>query len=73
MAKAAAGLALINSVGNLGGFVGPYLTGLIRGANADYLLAFAMFGFVLALSGALVVVVGRIVAARAARIFVRAA
>jgi MFS transporter, ACS family, tartrate transporter len=65
--SAAAGLALINSVGNLGGFVGPYLTGLIRGANSDYVLAFTMFGCVLALSGALVVVVGRIVAPRTAK------
>src|SRR3954451_14936985 len=29
-AAAAAGIALINSIGNLGGFVGPYLVGLIK-------------------------------------------
>ncbi|MFI5610345.1 MFS transporter [Amycolatopsis sp. NPDC051903] len=32
-ANAAAGLALINSVGNLGGFVGPYVVGAIKSAG----------------------------------------
>ena len=61
--SAAAGLALINSVGNLGGFVGPYLTGLIRGAGSDYTMAYLMFAAVLAGSGIMVLVVGRISAA----------
>ena len=30
-AAAAAGIAVVNSVGNLGGFTGPYLVGLIQG------------------------------------------
>ena len=30
---AAAGIALINSIGNLGGFVGPYLVGLLEGRD----------------------------------------
>ncbi|WP_327657394.1 MFS transporter [Streptomyces sp. NBC_00483] len=34
-AQAAAGLALINSVGNLGGFVGPYAVGAIKGATGS--------------------------------------
>jgi MFS transporter, ACS family, tartrate transporter len=41
---AAGGIALINSVGNLGGFAGPYAFGLIRdasGSNAIALLALA--------------------------------
>jgi ACS family tartrate transporter-like MFS transporter len=58
--SAAAGLALINSVGNLGGFVGPYLTGLIRGATTDYTMAYVMFAGVLAASGLVIVGVGRI-------------
>src|SRR5712692_4231334 len=33
---AAAGLALIDSVGNLGGFVGPYATGLVRSWTASF-------------------------------------
>ena len=43
---AAAGIALINAVGNLGGFLGPYLVGLIRGRTGSFteaLLALALF------------------------------
>src|SRR3954463_5450309 len=32
---AAAGIALINSIGNLGGFVGPYLVGLVQDATGS--------------------------------------
>ncbi len=59
--SAAAGLALINSVGNLGGFVGPYLTGLIRGATTNYTWAYVMFAAVLALAGVVTVVTGWVV------------
>jgi ACS family tartrate transporter-like MFS transporter len=38
---AAAGIALINSVGNLGGFVGPYLIGWIRDRTGSFTLALA--------------------------------
>ena len=43
---AAAGIALINSVGNLGGFLGPYLIGWIRMRTGSFtlaLIALAMF------------------------------
>ncbi len=43
---AAAGIALINSVGNLGGFVGPYLIGLVRSRTNSFagaLLTLAVF------------------------------
>ncbi len=33
---AAGGIALINSVGNLGGFVGPYAMGLVRDATGSF-------------------------------------
>jgi len=36
---AAGGLALINSIGGLGGFVGPYLIGLVRGITPDFSVA----------------------------------
>ena len=36
---AAAGIALINSVGNLGGFLGPYLVGLVRSRTDSFALA----------------------------------
>jgi MFS transporter, ACS family, tartrate transporter len=42
---AAAGIALINSIGNLGGFVGPYLVGLVEDATGSTdggLIALAM-------------------------------
>ncbi len=56
---AAAGIAFINSVGNLGGFAGPYLVGLIKdqtGSNVAALLLlsgalFGMAGFTLAIPG----------------------
>ena len=36
---AASGLAFINSFGNLGGFIGPYLVGWMRGLTGDFVLA----------------------------------
>ncbi|CAD6560851.1 MFS transporter [Paraburkholderia sabiae] len=56
---AAAGIAFINAFGNLGGFVGPYLTGWIREATHSYVWALAMLGGFLALSGIIVLIVGR--------------
>jgi ACS family tartrate transporter-like MFS transporter len=35
-AAAAAGIAAINSIGNLGGFVGPALIGWIKGTTGSY-------------------------------------
>jgi len=34
--NSAAGIAVINSVGNLGGFIGPYIVGVIKGATGDF-------------------------------------
>jgi ACS family tartrate transporter-like MFS transporter len=34
-AAAAAGIAAINSIGNIGGFVGPYLVGLVKDATGS--------------------------------------
>jgi sugar phosphate permease len=52
---AAAGIALINSVGNLGGYVGPEMVGRIRQANAgDATSAFMLLAGV-ALVGALII------------------
>ena len=36
---AAAGIALINSIGNLGGFAGPYLIGIVRSRTDNFALA----------------------------------
>ena len=35
-AAAAGGIALINAVGNIGGFVGPYAVGWIKSATGDF-------------------------------------
>ncbi len=56
---AAAGIALINSVGNLGGFLGPYLVGLVRNRTQSFalaLLALALFPF---LGGVITLAAGR--------------
>jgi ACS family tartrate transporter-like MFS transporter len=56
---AAAGLALINSVGNFGGFLGPTLTGWVREHTGSYAPALVALGCFLALSGVLVLLVAR--------------
>jgi MFS transporter, ACS family, tartrate transporter len=33
---AAAGMALVSSIGNLGGFVGPYMMGWLKDATGSY-------------------------------------
>jgi ACS family tartrate transporter-like MFS transporter len=48
-AAAATGIALINAIGNLGGFVGPTLIGALHQATGGYT------GSLLALAGVLVV------------------
>jgi ACS family tartrate transporter-like MFS transporter len=56
---AAAGIALINSFGNLSGFVGPYLTGWLQGITGDFRAGmFVVAGFMV-LSGVVVLVVAR--------------
>ena len=48
---AAGGLALINSIGNLGGFAGPYFMGWMRTTTGNYSPALMIIGFGLALAG----------------------
>ena len=50
-AAAAGGVALINSVGNAGGFVGPTLVGLVRDASADQGTGFSFIAATLVLGG----------------------
>jgi MFS transporter, ACS family, tartrate transporter len=54
---AATGIALVNSVGNLGGFFGPYIVGLARSATGQFRLGSLLLGLILALSGFLVLLV----------------
>jgi ACS family tartrate transporter-like MFS transporter len=56
---AAAGLALINTIGNLGGFVGPYITGWAREFTGSYTVALAVLGSFLVLDAVLVIMLGR--------------
>lgn len=52
--SAAAGIALINSVGNLGGFLGPYLMGGIRDLTGDFNAGLLVLASAAVLSGMLV-------------------
>jgi nitrate/nitrite transporter NarK len=46
---AAGGIALINSVGNLGGAVGPYILGYVKDTTHSYVMAlYALAGFAVA-------------------------
>jgi ACS family tartrate transporter-like MFS transporter len=54
---AAAGIALINSVGNIGGFVGPYGIGYLRDATNSFSAGLIAIGVIVVLGGALVLIV----------------
>jgi len=45
---AAGGIALINSIGNVGGFVGPYAIGYVRGRTGSFGAGLAVLGVALA-------------------------
>jgi MFS transporter, ACS family, tartrate transporter len=51
---AAAGIALINATGNLGGFLGPTIMGWMREATGDYLAGLRVLALAAAASGLLV-------------------
>jgi ACS family tartrate transporter-like MFS transporter len=54
---AAAGIAFINSVGNLGGFVGPYVIGLVRTSTGQFKGGLLLVSAALAASGAVALMV----------------
>lgn len=54
---AAAGIALINSVGNLGGFFGPYIIGLVRTRTGGFKGGLLVVGAALAVGGAIALLV----------------
>lgn len=56
---AAAGIALINSVGNLGGFLGPYMIGEVKDRTGDYGMGIVAVGAFVALSGVLTLLLAR--------------
>ena len=50
---AGVGIAVINGLGNLGGFSGPLVFGLIRGATGSFMLALSLAGVLLVAAGLL--------------------
>ena len=58
-AAAAAGIALINSVSNLSGFVGPYVTGAIETATGSYTYALLTIAAVILIGLVILLTVGR--------------
>ncbi|TXN20718.1 MFS transporter [Methylobacterium sp. WL9] len=56
---AAGGIALINAVGGLGGFIGPYLVGWIKNATGRFDLALAAIAAIMIAAGLLTLLLGR--------------
>src|SRR5262249_15277611 len=56
---AAVGIGLINSVGNLGGLVGPYVMGWAQGMSGDFLVGLRLLAVSALASGILVLVIHR--------------
>ncbi len=57
-AAAAGGIALINSIGNLAGFVGPYAVGWVREATGNFSLALLALAALPLAAGLLVLALG---------------
>ena len=57
--SAAAGIAVINSLANLGGYFGPDIIGFFRKANGGFRGGLLAIGATLALSGGIALIVGR--------------
>ena len=58
-AAAAAGIALINTVGNLAGFVAPYITGIAKDMTGSYQLSMFIVGAMMFMSAGLAFAMGR--------------
>ena len=58
---AAGGIALINSVGNVGGFVGPFLLGSVKEATGSFAAGMTVLAILLGIGGGLALIVGRAV------------
>ena len=66
-AGAAAGLAAINSVGNLGGFVAQNVVPWIKDQTGSTIAPMFFLAACLAVAGVLVIIAGRMIAAQAAK------
>jgi ACS family tartrate transporter-like MFS transporter len=58
-AGAAAGIAMINSIGNLGGFVGPFVIGALKVATGGYAAGLYVVGTTLAVSAVVTLLLSR--------------
>jgi ACS family tartrate transporter-like MFS transporter len=58
-ASAAAGIALINSIGNLGGFVGPFVIGWLKSKGGSYAGGLYVVGATLAVSAVVTLLLSR--------------
>ncbi|WP_277182652.1 MFS transporter [Caballeronia sp. BR00000012568055] len=58
-AGAAAGIAMINSIGNLGGFVGPFAIGWLKNATGSYAAGLYVVGATLAMSAIITLMLSR--------------
>jgi ACS family tartrate transporter-like MFS transporter len=58
-AGAAAGIAMINSIGNLGGFVGPFAIGWLKTVTGGYAAGLYVVAGSLAVSAVLTLAIGR--------------
>jgi ACS family tartrate transporter-like MFS transporter len=56
---AAAGIALVNSIGNIGGFVGPNIIGYLRQTSSSFAVGLVVVGAILACGGVLVLALDR--------------
>jgi ACS family tartrate transporter-like MFS transporter len=61
---AAAGLAFVNSIGNLGGLAGPSIVGVIKQGTGSFAAALLFLAAALALGGAIALLFGQVVRAR---------
>jgi ACS family tartrate transporter-like MFS transporter len=57
---AAAGLALVNAVGNLGGLAGPAVIGVLKQENGDFMLALLFLAGALAAGACITLLFGRV-------------
>jgi ACS family tartrate transporter-like MFS transporter len=58
-AGAAAGIAMINSIGNLGGFVGPFAIGWLKNVTGGYAAGLYVVGATLAVSAVVTLLLAR--------------
>ncbi len=66
-AAAAGGIALINAVGNIGGFVGPYAVGWIKSATGDFRYGLMVLAAGVLATGLVALAVGPFLAPKAGR------